>query len=100
MDKIGIKYCGGCNPKFDRVAFVDRLTEHCGECEVKVVSEGETFDYVVVVCGCSVACACLKGIRTRKGFVIVREDDLPQTISHLKSLQSDGEENCDKKNYV
>ena len=23
--KVGIKYCGGCNPRYDRAAFVERL---------------------------------------------------------------------------
>lgn len=99
MMKIGIKYCGGCNPKYDRVAFVDKLRKQCAHCEVKAVNNKETFDCVAVVCGCSVACAGLKDINTRKGFVMVREDNLDATVKHLQTLQCEASES-DSKLYV
>lgn len=99
MMKIGIKYCGGCNPKFDRMAFVRRLKEAFGHCEVQAVSSDDVFDCVAVVCGCPVACASLRDINTRKGFVIVRKDDMEATIKHLLTLQCD-ETESEGKRYV
>ena len=29
--KIGIKYCGGCNPRYNRTAVVSRLKKDVGE---------------------------------------------------------------------
>ncbi len=93
MTKIGIKYCGGCNPKYDRVAFANRVKEQYRHCEVKAVNSNETFDCVVVVSGCHAACASLKDINTRKGFVIVRRDDIDETLKHIQSIQTNSSEN-------
>ena len=46
MMKIGIKYCGGCNPKFDRMAFARRLKEAFGHGEVQAVNNDNVFDSV------------------------------------------------------
>ena len=99
MMKIGIKYCGGCNPKFDRMAFARRLKEAFGHGEVQAVNSDDVFDCVAVVCGCPVACASLRDINTRKGFVIVRKDDMEATIKHLLTLQCD-ETESEGKRYV
>lgn len=93
MTKIGIKYCGGCNPKYDRVAFANKIKELHQQYEVKAVNSNETFDCVVVVSGCHAACASLKDINTRKGFVIVRRDDIDETLKHIQSIQTNNSEN-------
>ena len=57
--RIGIKYCGGCNPEYDRVALIKQIQERL---EVKadfVPWEREDIDLVLVVCGCSASCVDL-----------------------------------------
>lgn len=87
MTKIGIKYCGGCNPKYDRVAFANRVKEQYRHCEVKAVNSNETFDCVVVVSGCHAACASLTDISTSMGFVIVRENNLSETSKQIEAIK-------------
>ena len=67
--------------------------------EVQAVNSDDVFDCVAVVCGCPVACASLRDINTRKGFVIVRKDDMEATIKHLLTLQCD-ETESEGKRYV
>lgn len=54
--KIGIKYCGGCNPKYDRKAAVDRLAKKNPEDCTEPVKSGEKYDMIVLVCGCQRGC--------------------------------------------
>lgn len=57
--RIGVKYCGGCNPRYDRTGFVARLKEELGSGVewVGAGAAGEPLDFVLVVCGCTAACA-------------------------------------------
>lgn len=50
-----VKYCGGCNPRFDRVALVRRLEQRLGE-RLPAAQPGVYYDEIYVVCGCSARC--------------------------------------------
>ena len=51
-----VKYCGGCNPRYDRVAAVRRLEERLGG-PLPAAQPGVDYDEVFVICGCSAQCA-------------------------------------------
>ena len=53
---IGIKYCGGCNPRYDRVAAVKVLQRRHPEWKIEPAGEGGQ-EYILVVCGCTGVCA-------------------------------------------
>lgn len=54
--RVRIKFCGGCNPRYDRGEIARRLREtfpeHCF-----FVTPDEKADAAVVLCGCSSVCA-------------------------------------------
>ena len=54
---IGIRYCGGCNPRYDRVSVVKRLTGLLPEVEFTIAKPGEPYAAAVVVSGCTARCA-------------------------------------------
>ncbi len=53
---IGVKYCGGCNPFYDRKAEVDRLERSVKGVRFEPVKSGGRYDKVLLVCGCQRAC--------------------------------------------
>ena len=53
---IGVRYCGGCNPRYDRVASMTRLKKMLPEMEFVNAAAGERYDAVLVVSGCSTQC--------------------------------------------
>jgi len=57
---VGIKYCGGCNPEYDRVAIVDHIKQSLKDKIEIVRPESEDVDLILSVNGCSTACADLK----------------------------------------
>jgi len=70
MKTVAVKYCGGCNPRLDRVTFVNRLFS---EFEALVPGVAETEPWLaLVVNGCRRACAEHRHIQGRK--VIVCDD--------------------------
>lgn len=60
-----VKYCGGCNPRFDRVALARRLEEKLGE-KLPAAQIGVHYDEVYVICGCSARCASLPALDTKR----------------------------------
>ncbi len=57
--RVGVKYCGGCNPRYDRPQLVARLKEELGDGIewVNAATATTPLDFVLVVCGCTAACA-------------------------------------------
>lgn len=58
--QVGVRYCGGCNPRYDRVAAVRRLGELLPEAKLAPAAPGQRA--TLVVCGCPVRCAGVGGL--------------------------------------
>ena len=76
--RIGVKYCGGCNPRYDRVALVHRLMEERPEDRFEAAVPGEVYDQLLVVCGCLSQCADLTGLTAHMICRIHQDDCLHQ----------------------
>lgn len=84
--RIGIKYCGGCNPRYDRSAFVSRLKAALPDLDFQPVRIGEVYDLLLVVSGCRVECADIQGIQYRLGKLGVYDDQqLEPLVDKIKS---------------
>lgn len=54
---VGVRYCGGCNPRYDRVSLVRSLEECFPEMAFEPFRREGDYLAVLVVCGCPVHCA-------------------------------------------
>lgn len=51
--KIGVKFCGGCNPRYQRGDVYRQIVEKYGDkAEFLIANEGETYDGLLVLAGC------------------------------------------------
>jgi hypothetical protein len=58
MKRIGVKYCGGCNPRIERSRFVEELKKKlAGDLSLDIDCNREKWELGVLVCECPVACA-------------------------------------------
>ena len=67
MLRVSIKYCGGCNPEYDRVALVEQIKKRLEGKVSFVPPESHGVDIILAVQGCKTACAdlsCFRGIET------------------------------------
>ena len=71
---VKVKYCGGCNPRYDRVAFFKRLGKSFPEISFQSDPEGIPCAGLVI-CGCDAACADASGCIGSSGRVTVWKDD-------------------------
>jgi hypothetical protein len=58
--KVGLKYCGGCNPRYNRVALVRCIEKKCGDIIEFVDPRTEGVDFILAVHGCEISCANLE----------------------------------------
>ena len=82
--RVGIKYCGGCNPEYDRVAIVDNIKQSLQD-EIEIVRpESEDVDLILSVNGCSTACADLKSFENLKIHTITSMEDSNKFIRAIR----------------
>ena len=83
--RIGVKYCGGCNPRYDRVALVERIQRGQPEDIFEGAIPGVCYDQLLVVCGCSAQCA---GREDLDGEVLVlwSPEQFDQAARRLQTL--------------
>jgi hypothetical protein len=55
--KVGIKYCGGCNPFYERVEMIQRLQSLLEDRFTFAADDLQDSDVTVLVSGCPRACA-------------------------------------------
>lgn len=68
--KIGIKYCGGCNPRYQRSEEVRKLQESMKNCEFTYNSD-EVCDLWITVSGCPSACTKNVQLKAKYGIINV-----------------------------
>ncbi|MEA5004401.1 MAG: hypothetical protein VB081_13025 [Christensenella sp.] len=84
---IGIKYCGGCNQRYERTHIVRDLKRDFPRSEI--VPAGEDIDYAVVICGCMSACALHDTLEGRYGKTIITEQgDYAQLKQELMRIEN------------
>lgn len=84
--KIGIKYCGGCNPRFDRRDAVLLIKTELQDAFVfESAKEENTYDYIIVVGGCTNCCASYERLfASKERLFLIDENDVAAMIDYLK----------------
>jgi 4-hydroxybutyrate CoA-transferase len=73
--RVGVKYCGGCNPRYDRRALVARLRRSFPEHDIReglnARAAGFAPDLAAVLNGCARACADHGDFTGSRGKVVI-----------------------------
>jgi 4-hydroxybutyrate CoA-transferase len=86
--KIGVKYCGGCNPEYDRKKSFDKLYEELKDIyQFESVAVGIEYDIVLVLCGCARACIVQSNLKAKYSkLTLTNKNDYIYTVKLLKEL--------------
>jgi hypothetical protein len=91
MKKIGIKYCGGCNPFYERVEMIQRLQSLLEDQFIFAAADLQDSDIMVLVSGCPRACANKNSNSSEvPSRSVVGEDDFESLIKWLTALDQEG----------
>jgi 4-hydroxybutyrate CoA-transferase len=92
MLKVGIKYCGGCNPSYERVEMVQQVQSVLKDRFIFSVNDQQDSDIMLLVCGCPRACADKNSndlnVPSRS---IIGEGDFKSLIDWLEGLDAKGD---------
>lgn len=53
---VGVRFCGGCNPRYDRVAAVKKLERQLPQVAFEPADSRQPL--TLLICGCSAQCVC------------------------------------------
>ncbi len=81
----GVKYCGGCNPRFNRTNFLNKVKKQCTDIEFQYVKQDIMYDHLLVINGCLSKCASIDDIQVKGDiFKIAEENQFEELIRQLK----------------
>jgi len=82
----GVKFCGGCNPRFDRGKALKAIQEALHDrVEFELAEEGKDYEGLLVIGGCPNCCPAYKHFRVRRPPVkISDENHIDQAIDIIK----------------
>lgn len=83
--KVGIKFCGGCNPRYDRRKALTELQNHFPGIEW-VTDSAAICDFWLVACGCARECVDVsKLIASKKVLVLANTMDYRNAAEELET---------------
>ncbi len=87
MLKVGIKYCGGCNPGYDRVALADFIQKSLQGSVEFVPLENAAIDIVLAIEGCKTCCADLSSFEGKQIHFIAQIEDAGRFLQKFLGVQ-------------
>jgi len=73
---IGIKYCGGCNPRYNRSGFIVSLKDkYKDKVELEPIKEDILYDMIIIMNGCSSACISKRSIKYKAEILSVASSE-------------------------
>ncbi len=83
----GVLFCGGCNPRYDRMRFFEEVRKELGEAVGRALrlvfyESGMTCDGYLLINGCT--SECLLGEIPREKAVVASSDDVKKTAGLIR----------------
>jgi len=78
--KAAVKFCGGCNPSYDRVEAAERVRHLLGEHVEFVAPDDPAVDGVIVITGCRTACADVSAFRDKPMLFITSPESRDKVV--------------------
>lgn len=86
--EVGLKYCGGCNPAYDRKEIADIIGRQWG-IKLKPYNENEISDVVLIISGCNVDCVNTWEYKSRYGTVLINSpEQVQEVIKQIRTLKN------------
>lgn len=92
MKKVGLKYCGGCNPSYERVEIVQRAQSQLKDRFLFLRHDEPDIEVLVLMNGCRRTCASQDMNPTGiPHFSVTGENDFENLMDWVTSLNEKGD---------
>lgn len=87
MLKCAVKFCGGCNPLYQRRAVYERICQQLDKvASFSLPKDGEKYDVLLIVRGCTGCPYLYEEIAAENRLVAVSEKDADRIIAEIQSI--------------
>lgn len=87
MLQCTVKFCGGCNPRYDRgAAYRKILAETASLASFSLPQEGMTYDVLLILRGCTGCPYLYEEIQAAHRIVCVRAEEVDSVCAQIKAL--------------
>lgn len=87
MRQVAVKFCGGCNPGYDRGTAYQKIREAVADCaEISLPAEGQVYDALLIIRGCTGCPYLYEEIDANERILCVKQDDIPDVIQKIRNL--------------
>jgi hypothetical protein len=77
----GVKFCGGCNPRYDRGWALASVKAYFGaDLRFEYAEEGRRYDLLLYIAGCVNRCTALGAYAFEKGIVSLWDEGLLREV--------------------
>ncbi|MBQ6496553.1 MAG: hypothetical protein IJI74_05215 [Firmicutes bacterium] len=88
--KCGVKFCGGCNPRYDRGAAYREIKEELKDIDFVHAEEDVPVDNLLVIGGCTACCASYEQYDVKdQVFKMWDKDHIENIKTKLKAITED-----------
>lgn len=84
--RIGLKYCGGCKPGYDRAALVAEIKSRLEGKALLLRPDSEGLFLILAVQGCETACADLSAFASKRVWTLTGPEQAEPFIAYIESL--------------
>ena len=84
--KCGVKFCGGCNPHYQRGDAFRKIQADLPEIEFEYAEEGIGYDHLLVIGGCTACCPIIEQYTVNGDVLKMWSED------HVKNIEEKLEE--------
>jgi 3-hydroxyacyl-[acyl-carrier-protein] dehydratase len=93
--KVFLRYCGGCNPRYDRVAAVEHLKKCFPQLVFCPYDPDEKGCAALIVCGCTARCPAQgRPLADVPTFVMSGPDALGEAIVFFENIRKEAQGGC------
>lgn len=86
--RIAIQFCGGCNPRIDRVAVAENVRKELEVLGYLISDHNQDADFIIYLNGCSAACAApISGDHLKEVWVAGTMIDHMEKVSEEEIVQ-------------
>lgn len=64
--KIGVKFCGGCQSRYDRGDVFENIKKNIENVSFEYVNSSDFYDILLVISGCHIKCAEIQNYKAKK----------------------------------
>jgi len=88
----GVKFCGGCNPRYDRVEALEKIkATFDGKVNFDYAKENVNYDVLLVIGGCTNCCASFEQYKAKNGTLKMWEESaIPRITESIEKYLNTG----------